>query len=207
MKFITKTKLKLAKKMGLKLAEIKSGDVVLYLLEGEEPEVGSELFVMDDEGNYILPPDGEYEYEDKVLVVAEGIVTEIRIDTNLEAFMGLTKKLEGETVTVEEYNALIDVIYEMAAEEDAKEGEWSEGEYKPEDAPAETTVVVDTGDVYVAITEELKAVKSELSKVKADLAVAKKTSNRDFTAPNPKPEVEGNVKRESSLAKFGLKAR
>lgn len=67
--------LKLWKAM-LQLAEIET-DKAMLIVESDLAE-GVEVFVENEDG-YVPAPDGEYVAEDKVIVVAEGKVAEIRI--------------------------------------------------------------------------------------------------------------------------------
>ena len=53
-------------------------DKATLLFEGAEPEVGMEVFVEDENGEILPAPDGEYEAEGVVYVVAEGKIAEIR---------------------------------------------------------------------------------------------------------------------------------
>lgn len=60
----------------LHLSEV-STDKGTLIIENELAE-GVEVFVEDENGEYVPAADGEYEAEDKIIVVADGKVTEIR---------------------------------------------------------------------------------------------------------------------------------
>lgn len=76
MKITTKIKLQL-RSLLLKCGSIAT-DKGEILFDGEELEVGMEVFVANAEGEIVPAEDGEYVEGDKTYVVAEGKVTEIR---------------------------------------------------------------------------------------------------------------------------------
>lgn len=71
-----KVRLKLAKMFNINFAEIDTDKGKLQY-EGEIA-VGSEVYTLDTEGNVMIPENGEYLYEQKVLVIQEGVITEIK---------------------------------------------------------------------------------------------------------------------------------
>ena len=77
---MNKNFLKLAKAL-LKLASIETDKGVLTY-EGEL-EVGTEMFIEDENGELVAPADGEYTTEDKVIVIEGGKVTEVRDRDNI----------------------------------------------------------------------------------------------------------------------------
>lgn len=195
----TKVKLAIVKRMGFKLAEIQTSTLTLYLLEGDTVEVGSELFAMDESGEYILPPDGQYDYGDDVITLAAGVVTDIgpRLAAEPMSALGFTKpkhKLEADVVTVDEYNGLVDIIEAIVE--------------KLDDAGLD-----DDGELEM-LTVELSEVKTknasltdELAKVKVELSRAKQVSARDFADPRNKPDFgdDRGATSKERLSKFGLK--
>jgi TATA-binding protein-associated factor Taf7 len=106
-------------------------DKATLLFEGAEPEVGMEVFVEDENGEILPAPDGEYEAEGVVYVIAEGKIAEIR------------RNEEGEPAE------------ETPAEEPAEEpveGEEEEPQADPVDEPEETET--ETVEDRVARLEE-----------------------------------------------------
>lgn len=72
---MNKNLLKLAK-MILKLAQVTTDKGIL--VSNDELVVGSEVFIEDENGELLPASDGDYETEEKIFVVAEGKVVEIK---------------------------------------------------------------------------------------------------------------------------------
>lgn len=156
-------------KMSLQRMLMNFGDVTTDkgVLEytGEELEVGTEVFVED-----APAPDGEYETETQVIVVAEGKVVEIR---------------EKEVATPEEEAPAEEVI--EAEEEVVPE------EVIPEEPSLEDSLV----DILRPITDELNAVKAEVEAVKARLAEIESKLLED--SAKPADEEFKSVKKNSGF--------
>lgn len=86
------------------------------ICEGEI-EVGKEVFVMDGEER-VVAPDGEYKTEDKTIVVAEGVVTEIK-DNEPTIQEPAEEAMEEETSSNEEVDTLKAEV-ERLTEENAR---------------------------------------------------------------------------------------
>lgn len=186
MKFLTKAKLKLAQLAKLELGSTQTDKGTLYYTEEGDLLDGYDVFVLDDDGAYITPEDGEYNYSGKTAYVENGVVIRIESENNNENDENMKKaaKLETEVVTVENFNDLVDVINEII------------------------DVVEDLGGDVTETAEELKSAKEELSSkltsVKEKVELASQSSNRDFENPTPDHSTAGKVKPESQLSKFGL---
>lgn len=61
----------------LNFKDIATEEGVTLMVDGDL-EVGLEVFAYDDNGDVIVAPDGEYTYENQIIVVKEGVVSEIR---------------------------------------------------------------------------------------------------------------------------------
>ena len=85
-------------KMLLKFEDIATEEGVTLTVEGDL-EVGKEVFTTDDNGDVVPAPDGEYNYENKVITVAEGVVTAI---TDKEAPVETPEETPAEEPVVEE---------------------------------------------------------------------------------------------------------
>lgn len=83
----------------LKLASIMT-DKAELVVESELAE-GVEVYVERD-GEYVAAEDGEYEAEDKIIVVADGRVTEIRVKEEPKPEEVVEKNLAEEEVVIEE---------------------------------------------------------------------------------------------------------
>lgn len=140
-----RARLKLAKMLNIKFEEVKTETAEL-LIDGEV-EVGVEVFMYDDEGNLTIPADGEYKYEDSILVIEGGIITEIKgtepqpeeepVETEMEAEEGnelaRIEALEAQVATlvdiIKEITGAVDEVSEDV-EEVAKEVENIDTEFK-----------------------------------------------------------------------------
>ena len=119
---------------------------------GEELTVGAEVFIADEPA-----PDGEYETEERVIVVAEGKVIEIR----------------DKEVAPEEEPA-----------EEVIEAEDIEEPVETEPAPeAEPSIEDSLAEILQPITDELNAVKAELDAIKARLAEIEEKLLEDSVKP------------------------
>ena len=61
----------------LNFKDIATEEGVTLMVDGDL-EVGLEVFTYDENGDVIVAPDGEYTYENQIIVVKEGVVSEIR---------------------------------------------------------------------------------------------------------------------------------
>ena len=84
---VKQLKLKLAKMLS-KFAEITTDKGVL--LSDGELVVGTEVYLIDSDGEYITAPDGEYKLDNVIYVVLDGMIAEIK-ELSVET-------LEGETI-------------------------------------------------------------------------------------------------------------
>lgn len=151
-------RIKLAKLLSL-VAETKCDDGTILYTEGELT-VDAEVFVNED-GNMVPAPDGEYNADGKTIVVASGKVTEI-------------KEAEAEPVTVED-----PVPEEPVAEETADE-EAPATEEAPTEEPEPETDDVEALKARIAELEaENETLKSENEDLKKKLEESVDTSIED----------------------------
>lgn len=162
-------------------------DKATLLFEGAEPEVGMEVFVEDENGEILPAPDGEYEAEGVVYVIAEGKIAEIR------------KSEEGETPTEE-----------TPAEEPAEtpvEGEEVEPQADPVEEPeqTETETVEDRlarleeslGELREGIESVLEAITALVSRVEV---VEEKLKSVEEPAADPAEDNEETQEQASRLS-------
>lgn len=194
MKFITRAKLKLAKTIKMDLGSQTLDDVTLYFLDGDELVEGMEVFSMNEDGEYIAFPDGEYSWGDKIVVVEDSIVKSINEKSGSEEGgeeMKKMEKLESEVVTVEDFNSLVEVVNEIIDEVESLGGD----------------VTNETVEELKKTKEKLSKLESELEKTNADLNLAKQTSNGDFENPEKKSGKQATGSKfdpKAALAEFGL---
>lgn len=182
MKFLTKAKLLLAKSAKIDLNSIQTDTVQLFYFEEGEIQEGYEVFVTDEEGTYILPEDGEYEYNGKTIVVVSGIVSEIR-ENGTEEDLKEKNALETEVPTQEDIEEIKDFL-EVVAEQVG-------------------------GEALEKFREEFELnmtkISDRITAIEQKLSVVKNTSNGKFEEPTPgnnKATSAFNAKDE--LSKFGL---
>lgn len=137
-----RARLKLAKMLDIKFEEVKTETAEL-LIDGEV-EVGAEVFMYDEEDNLTIPADGEYKYEDKILVIEGGIITDIKEsepqpeDNKVETEMEETEEPVEDPMMVRvealeaQVQALVDIIKEItgAVDEVKDEVEVIDSEFK-----------------------------------------------------------------------------
>jgi hypothetical protein len=131
------------RQMLLKFEDINTEEGVVLSVDGEL-EVGKEVFTTDDNGDVVPAPDGDYNYENKVITVSEGVVTVIA-----------DKEAPVETPAEEAPAEEEPVVEETTEEETPAE------EPAPEETPAE-----DEKDAKIA---ELQARIAELEAENAEL--------------------------------------
>ena len=102
---VKQLKLKLAKMLS-KFAEITTDKGVL--LSDGELVVGTEVYLIDSDGEYITAPDGEYKLDNVIYVVLDGMIAEIK-ELSVET-------LEGETIE-EVVTESVDEAVEEAVDE------------------------------------------------------------------------------------------
>lgn len=123
---------------------------------GEELTEGTEVFIED-----VPAPDGEYETETQIIVVAEGKVAEIR---------------EKEVAPEEEVPAVPENVEEVI---EAEEEEVVPEEVVPEEPSLEDSLV----EILKPITDELNAVKADVEALKARLAEIESKLLEDSAKP------------------------
>lgn len=176
MKFRTKLAIKMAKQTEMKLESISTDNGLLHYVD--ELVVGVDVWVEDADGNAMLPDDGNYTSDGKVIVVENGVVVDIKESeeiVDIENKDSIEQEIDpndvpteeqGEVVSVEKFNDLVEVVKELTQE------------------------VNDLEEEVLAVTTELKAALS-LSKTKF--------------IPPVEVEVESTGNKPSQLSKFGLK--
>lgn len=124
----------------LNFADIATEEGVTLMVDGEL-QVGIEAFTYDDNGDVIPAPDGDYTYENKIITVKEGVISEIK------------DKEVVEEAPAEETPAEEPVVEENAEEE----------------TPAEETPAEPEADEKDAKIAELEARIAELEAENAEL--------------------------------------
>lgn len=146
----------------------------LFFVDAYEPADGVEVFMLDEDGARVMPEDGDYTWENKVLVVRNGVIESIRDveDNNNNEDMSKKRlqKLETEVVTPSDLNEVIDAVNELIELVD---------DLVPEEVPT--------------MIEELKATKQKLSAVEVSLSEMKSVSE---TTLNVVEKMQKNSNKE-----------
>ncbi|MCD8030477.1 MAG: hypothetical protein LUF85_06570 [Bacteroides sp.] len=184
MKFKTKALLMLARAAKIELAEQVLDDVTLYFLDGDELVEGTEVFDMNEAGEYVAFPDGSYSWGNQVVVVENSVVQSLEPKEGNEEKMQDESDPEGDEPSPNEVRTIVKIVRQLIEEVEKLGG--------------------NVGDVK----EELKLTKQELAQAKAELKLAKGRSNGRFAEPNPRRKgtrgfASGST--EAELAKFGIK--
>ena len=164
---------------------------LLVWSEDADLEVGMSVFVLDDEGNESVAPDGEYAAEDgTVYVIAEGKVAEIREVENEEETVG--DDVQPEPETREEENA------ETAEEEPQENAETAEEEPQAEPEPEE-----DERDQRIA---DLEAEVARLERENGELRerIAELEAKLEEPAAPPAEQEFENTKKVTKTGNKGL---
>lgn len=173
-----RARLKLAKMLNIKFEEVKTETAEL-LIDGEV-QIGAEVFMYDEEGELTIPTDGEYKYEDKVLVIEGGIITEIKEESKEDEEDEEVKE-EGEIKT------------EM--EEEPKEDEMS---VRVEALEEQVKTLV---DIIKEITGAVDEVKEDVEEVAEDVEAIdsefKKVAGKSVKQPINKKTIKQS--KESTL--------
>ena len=138
------------RQMLLKFEDINTEEGVVLSVEGDL-EVGKEVFTTDDNGDVVPAPDGDYNYENKVITVAEGVITviadkEAPVGTPAEETPAEEPVVEEneedapaaeETPAEDEKDAKIAELQARIAELEAENAELKAKLEEPADKPAE----------------------------------------------------------------------
>ena len=138
------------RQMLLKFEDINTEEGVVLSVEGDL-EVGKEVFTTDDNGDVVTAPDGDYNYENKVITVAEGVITviavkEAPVETPAEETPAEEPVVEEneedapaaeETPAEDEKDAKIAELQARIAELEAENAELKAKLEEPADKPAE----------------------------------------------------------------------
>lgn len=133
------------RQMLLKFEDINTEEGVVLSVDGAI-EVGKEAFTTDDNGDVVPCPDGDYNYENKVITVAEGVITviadkEAPVETPAEEPVVEENEEEApaaeETPAEDEKDAKIAELQARIAELEAENAELKAKLEEPADKPAE----------------------------------------------------------------------
>lgn len=105
---VKQLKLKLAKMLS-KFAEITTDKGVL--LSDGELVVGTEVYLIDSDGEYITAPDGEYKLDNVIYVILDGMIAEIK-ELSVETLEGETIEEVVEEVVEESVDEVITPLIE-----------------------------------------------------------------------------------------------
>lgn len=105
------------KSMLIKLEDVRTVDGRDLMVDGEI-EVGKDIMLLDDSGEYVPAPSGEYDTGDVVLIVDAGRITEIREKTVEETTEEVTERVTEEIIEEELAEPTAEEIDNLRAEND-----------------------------------------------------------------------------------------
>lgn len=120
-------------KMLLKFEDIATEEGITLTVDGDL-EVGKEAYTTDDNGDVVPAPDGEYNWENKVITVAEGVITVI---ADKEAPVETPTEEPVEEPVVEENEEEAPAVEEETPAEDEKDARIAELEARIAELEAE----------------------------------------------------------------------
>ncbi len=98
-----KARIKLAKLLNIQFAKVMTDKGELSYDSEGELIVGTEVFITDAEGVVTIPEDGDYLYEDKIITIVSGVVTELKEKENeIDVSEPAVENFETEVQTSEE---------------------------------------------------------------------------------------------------------
>lgn len=178
MTVLREAKLKLAKMLKIKLGEIDSSKGKLYF-DGDEYSVGTEVYAMDEAGEYVMPENGDYEDGEKTIVVADGVITDIK-----EASAAGDGDGDGDgKADPKEVEAVAEIVSDLIDELQELKNE-----------------VLELKEQHKTYTSANEAVKKELKETALKLEEALKGSNGKVV--EQKKTLEGVAGNASALEKF-----
>lgn len=186
LRLATTAAIKLAKVMKIKLGSVETDKGTLSFVDGEELAVGIEVYITGEDGQNVMPEDGEYKFGNQIAVIKDGIVEEIK---DAEALEGETPAGETPETPEAALDAIVEIIEEAAA-------------------TIEENVTTVEENLRKELSDNIKRIDATLSEIKKVLDKAKLTSKAEFAAPNPKSVGETKGQKGSraadELKKFGL---
>lgn len=113
------------KKMLVEFARVSTDKGLLsYASEGELPEIGENIYIVDEEGNEEVAPNGEYRIEgEEVIVIEDGKVVEIRDERQPaeEPVEEVVEELEDVEIVEPAEPAPVDEVIDVIPEEEPQE--------------------------------------------------------------------------------------
>lgn len=120
--------IKLGSTENVELSSITTDENIELFFDGDELVKGMLVYIKDESGSNILAPDGDYNYDNKVYHVINGIVDGITSNqdnskTKLEIDPGNVPTATGNEVTVDSFNQLAGIVKEVIVVVDEIENE------------------------------------------------------------------------------------
>lgn len=168
MKITQRLKIMLKGMLDIKMGEIAT-DKATLVFDGDELEVGKEVFVIGEDGEPIPAEDGEYAADEKVIVVKDGVVAEIKEAEAENAPENVEEEGAAEQKMADENEAPA-----PADEPETEEGEEPKEEDRIAALEAKVQEIVDAMNQIVnsiaAIEGRVAEVEGKLAKVEAPQA-------------------------------------
>lgn len=114
MSIMHQAKAKLGKMLKLEFATVTTDDGITLYIDGDGVE-GDSVFEVNENGEYVSVADGSYVAGGRTYVVSNGTITEVIVDENFQEAETIDEapEVEGEIVTAEEVNDVVEVVNEI----------------------------------------------------------------------------------------------
>ncbi len=176
--------------------------LIYWQSEGELPEIGEQIFKIDEEGNEIVPEDGEYKLDNgNIIVIADGKVADIILSIEEPAEEPVEEPVEeqiendgdGEPADGgEDGNEPAEEPSDEPAEEPAE----------PEDNPAEGEIIDEKDRRIKELEDKIKELEEEVARLEEENGALKEKIEELESKPAAEPASEA-FKKVNKIEKTG----
>ena len=176
--------------------------LIYWQSEGELPEIGEQIFKIDEEGNEIVPEDGEYKLDNgNIIVIADGKVADIILSIEEPAEETVEEPVEepmendgdGEPADGGEDG---DEPAEEPSDEPAEEPA------EPEDNPAEVEIIDEKDRRIKELEDRIKELEEEVARLEEENGALKEKIEELESKPAAEPASEA-FKKVNKIEKTG----
>lgn len=172
--------------------------LIYWQSEGELPEIGEQIFKIDEEGNEIVPEDGEYKLDNgNIIVIADGKVADIILSIEEPVEDPIENDGDGEPADGGEDG---DEPAEEPVEEPSDEP--AEEPAEPEDNPAEGEIIDEKDRRIKELEDRIKELEEEVARLEEENGALKEKIEELESKPAAEPASEA-FKKVNKIEKTG----
>ena len=172
--------------------------LIYWQSEGELPEIGEQIFKIDEEGNEIVPENGEYKLDNgNIIVIADGKVADIILSIEEPAEEPIENDGDGEPADGGEDG---DEPAEEPVEEPSDEP--AEEPAEPEDNPAEGEIIDEKDRRIKELEDRIKELEEEVARLEEENGALKEKIEELESKPAAEPASEA-FKKVNKIEKTG----